>query len=217
MNEFLIGLGALLTGYLAGSISFSRVVTRLVAPGADLEGTVVPVEGTDATIRMAAVSATSVRFKLGPKYGLLASFLDMVKVALPVAAFRLFFPDFPAYFLTAAGGMIGHNWPLYHKFNGGYGMSAFFGAILVIDWTAVPVNFVLTAFSYLILKQVHLASIAGIFLVIPWLWFHDHNTLAMVYTGFCVVMYIIRVLPDYRTMLKIKRQKTDPEEKEQGG
>ena len=109
MNDILIGITAIVIGYLFGSISFSRVVTRLVSPGTDLKRTLVPVLGSDEKIEMTAVSATSVRFSLGPKYGLLASFLDVVKVAVPVAIFHFLIPASPADFLAATGGIIGHN------------------------------------------------------------------------------------------------------------
>jgi glycerol-3-phosphate acyltransferase PlsY len=109
MDNLLVGSAVIVFGYLAGSISFSRVVTRLVSPQTDLEATLVPVEGTEDEIHMNAVSATSVRFKLGARFGCLASILDMAKVAVPVAAFEVLFPDSPAEFLAAIGGLIGHN------------------------------------------------------------------------------------------------------------
>ena len=162
MNDILIYIASILSGYLIGSISFSRVVTALVSPGTDLVGTQAQVEGTDQSLTMNAVSATSVRIKLGPKYGLLSSFLDIAKVALVVGAFRYFYPNSPAVIFAAIGGVIGHNWPLYYKFRGGYGQSAIYGALLVIDWTGIPANFIGTAIFYFIFRQqVHPASIAG--------------------------------------------------------
>ena len=39
-------------------------------------------------------------------------------------------------FLVAAGGLIGHVYPVYHRFAGGFGISPLLGALLVIDWRA---------------------------------------------------------------------------------
>ena len=203
----MVGFVAIVVGYLAGSVSFSRVVTRLVSPETDLEETLVPVEGTDEKIHMSAVSATSVRFKLGARFGCLASILDMAKVALPVAAFKILFPDSPAEFLAAIGGLLGHNWPLYYKFDGGYGQSAIYGAILVIEWTALPVTFLGTALFYLFFRQVHLASIGGVLLLLPWFWYLDYDNYALLYASICSIAYFIRVLPDFSSVRKIERQK----------
>ena len=41
-----IALGAALAGYLLGSISFARIITRLVAPQADILETKIPIPGT---------------------------------------------------------------------------------------------------------------------------------------------------------------------------
>ena len=104
-NEILLGIFAFVIGYFAGSISFSRLVTRLVSPDTDLEGTTVPVEGSDEEVGMNAISATSVRFQLGPRYGLLASFLDMVKVAVPVGLFIFSFLTRQLNFLRQLGAL----------------------------------------------------------------------------------------------------------------
>ncbi len=208
--DLLIGLGAIVIGYLAGSVSFSRVVTSLVAPALDLKGTLVPVEGSDEKIHMSAISATSVRFSLGPKYGCLASFLDMVKVAVPVAVFRFFFPNSPADFLAATGAIIGHNWPIYYKFSGGYGHSAIYGALLVLEWTAVPVSFLGTAIFYLIFRQVHIAAIGGILLIIPWFWYLDAGPYAFLYAAVCGAAYLIRILPDFRAFREVEGREASP-------
>lgn len=204
MNDILIFITSLLTGYLVGSVSFSRVVANLVSPGTDLKETLVPVEGTDSALNMNAVSATSVRFKLGPKYGILVTILDMVKVAVPVATFHFFFPDLPAYFFAATGGIIGHNWPVYHKFKGGYGQSAIYGALLVIEWTAVPINVLGTGILYLITKQVHIASIGGVLLIIPWLWYRGYGAYGLIYAIICSVSYFVRTFPDYLAVRHIE-------------
>lgn len=217
MNNLLVGITSLLIGYLAGSVSFPRIVTSLVSPGLDLEGTMVPIEGSDEKIPMNAVSATSVRFNLGSKYGCLSSFLDMVKVAIPVAAFHFLLPDTPADILAAMGGIIGHNWPIYYNFRGGYGHSAIYGALFVIEWTAVPVSFLGTAILYFIFRQVQIASMGGIFLLIPWFWYLDYDAYGLLYAVICSAAYFIKILPDFQSSIKLEKKKSDPEEEGEGG
>lgn len=209
MNNVLIGFASIIIGYFLGSISFSRVVTRIVSPGMDLTKTLVPVLGSEEKIRMAAVSPTSVRFSLGPKYGLLASFLDMVKVAIPVAIFHFVFPATPGDYLAATGGIIGHNWPIYYKFNGGYGQSAIYGALFVLDWRAILLNLFSTSVLYLIFKQVHIASWGGVLLLIPWFYFFHHDPFALLYGIVGSLAYLIRILPDFKAMRGLQKRKTE--------
>jgi glycerol-3-phosphate acyltransferase PlsY len=109
--DILIAIAATMTGYLLGSISFARVVARLFAPGENIAETDVTVPQSSRKLRMNAVSATSVRTQMGGR-----------KIFLPALSFRLAFPGAPYFLLVAAMGVIGHNWPLYYRFKGGYGM-----------------------------------------------------------------------------------------------
>ena len=209
LNFILLNGFALLMGYLIGSVSFARVITKIVSPNTNLERTDAPLEGTDEKLEMNGISATSVRLKLGPKYGILVSLLDMVKMVVPVALFRYFFPDSPVMFFVAAGGVLGHNWPIYYKFQGGYGHSPIYGALLVIDWTAVPVSFVGTAVFYFIFRQVQIASFLGVLLILPWLWIRGLGRFALLYAVVFSISYLIRILPDFRATRQIEKRKTN--------
>jgi glycerol-3-phosphate acyltransferase PlsY len=212
MNDILIGIASILIGYLLGSISFSRVVTRLVSPGTDLKRTAVPVIGSDEKMHMSGISPTSVRFSLGPKYGLLSSFLDMVKVAVPAAILHFVFPDLPADNLAAMGGIIGHNWPIYYKFLGGYGHSAIYGALLVFDWIAIGANLIATIILYYLTKNVHVALVGAVMLLIPWFYFLRHDPWATLYAGVCSVAYLIRMIPEARVYRQIQKRKSNKKE-----
>jgi glycerol-3-phosphate acyltransferase PlsY len=211
LNFILFNGFALLMGYLIGSVSFARVITKIVSPETNLERTDAPLEGTDEKLEMSGISATSVRLKLGPKYGILVSLLDMLKMVVPVAALQYFFPDSPALFFAAAGGVVGHNWPVYYKFQGGYGHSPIYGALLVIDWTAVPISFVGTAVFYFIFRQVQIASFLGVLLILPWLWYHGLGRFALLYAVVFSLSYLIRILPDFLATRQIEKRKTNPQ------
>lgn len=219
LSDILTGIVAVISGYLIGSISFSRLVTQVVSPETDLKETLVPVEGTEDEIPMNAVSATSVRFQLGPRYGCLASFLDMIKVALPVGAFKYLFPGSQVEYLVAIAGLIGHNWPIYYKFEGGYGHSAIYGALMVLDWTALPVTFLGTGLFYFILRQVHLAAAGGVLLLIPWFLYRGLGGYALLFAAVSSAAYIIKIIPDFRSVKEINQQKSgsgaDPENSNQ--
>ena len=90
----MIALAAVAVGYLLGSISFARLVARRVDRTVDVTYIVTEV-GDGVTFTSDAVSATSVRMKLGKRYGLLVALLDMAKVAIPVLVLRVLYPGEP--------------------------------------------------------------------------------------------------------------------------
>jgi glycerol-3-phosphate acyltransferase PlsY len=61
----------------------------------------------------------------------------MIKVALPTWLFLYFFPGTHAFLVVAMFGMLGHVYPIYHRFQGGRGQSPLLGALFVINWFGV--------------------------------------------------------------------------------
>ena len=81
----------LLAGYLFGSISFARIVTKIVAPETDLNSVVL--EGSQSGEPLKTVGATTASVKLGAKYGGLIGILDILKGFIPTLVVKLIFPD----------------------------------------------------------------------------------------------------------------------------
>jgi glycerol-3-phosphate acyltransferase PlsY len=96
-------LGAALAGYLVGSISFARVVGRLLLPGQDLSAATLQFDARGA-LEVERVSATSVSVRARRRWGLLVSLLDIAKAAVITAVFRWIAPDQPAYLAAVASG-----------------------------------------------------------------------------------------------------------------
>jgi glycerol-3-phosphate acyltransferase PlsY len=94
MTLWIIVLAAVI-GYALGSISFARLITRWVAPEEDISKLTIAVPDSEARIESDAISATTVRLHVGPKWGCLTSVLDMLKAALPALAFKLWQPEAP--------------------------------------------------------------------------------------------------------------------------
>ena len=92
MEPVIAGL-AIIVGYLLGSISFTRVVGQFVAPGADLtEDTLFPSTDAGRPLHLQAVSATTLGNRAGPRAGVTAGILDVLKVFVPTLAFRFLYP-----------------------------------------------------------------------------------------------------------------------------
>ena len=136
-----LGLAAALAlaGYLVGAISFARIVGRRIAPDEDLSKNTLNLPG-DATIEYGGVSATSIAIRGGPKWGSFTGLLDMAKAFVPTLVVRLIWPDESYHLVVAVATIVGHNYPVYHRFKGGRGQTPIYGSLLAIDWIAVPIT-----------------------------------------------------------------------------
>ena len=207
----LVALLAGVIGYLLGSLSSARLIGNLAIPEEDISKTEIDVPGSEQKLVMSAVSATSISMRAGPQFGCLTSILDMIKVAVPCLAFKVWFPDVPYFLIVAALGVVGHNWPLYYRFKGGRGYSAVFGGMLVIDWLAIPVTTIAgMLIGLLAFRDVLVAYMAGLWLMIPWLWFRTHDWAYVAYAVAINVFFLAAMRPEIKQYIPLKREgKTD--------
>jgi acyl phosphate:glycerol-3-phosphate acyltransferase len=136
--------GALLLGYLLGSIPFGVILTRLAGAG-DLR-----------QIGSGNIGATNV-LRTGRK-GIAAAtlLLDLGKGAAAVLLTRWLFPD--QELLAAAGAFLGHLYPVWLKFRGGKGVATLMGIVLALHW---PCGLVYAAVWLGLLGALRISSVAG--------------------------------------------------------
>jgi glycerol-3-phosphate acyltransferase PlsY len=209
-------IGFAILGYLAGALSSARLVACMARPGERLaEGTRLSLDGSDATMTLETVSATSVSVRLGSKFGFLTYVLDTLKIVIPMVLVWYFFPDQPYYLIVAMAGVIGHVWPVFHGFKGGRGLSTIYGALLVIDW---PGFFVTSIggmlFGLLAVRSVPVAYMAGPWFIIPWVWFRTHDVWILAWAIVANVVFTISAIPELRQWMKIRKEDkwNDPQE-----
>lgn len=162
---------AALAGYLAGSVSFARLMLHIAAPGEEFGPQRKQLPGSDVVIVTDSVSATTVRMRLGARYGCLTGILDMLKAIVPTLAFRLYAPDASYHLLCAAAVVAGHNWPVFNRFKGGRGLSAITGGLLVIDPLGLLVAIAGGWVGALVVGHMLIMRWGWMLLVIPWFWF----------------------------------------------
>ncbi len=210
--DWRIALIAALVGYLIGAISWARVVARIFAPDDDITKTELDVPDSDEKFDMGSVSATTVSMHLGSKLGFLTVVLDMLKIAIPALVFRLLYPGDPYpqpyYLICAACGMIGHVWPVCCRFKGGGGLSAVWGGMFVIDPIGVFVTSIVgMLLGLLVAREIYVAYMAGIWLLIPWLWFRFPGSPAYLFYGVAVnVIFILASISDIKQYLHYRKQ-----------
>lgn len=121
MSEWIIAFGLCLLGYLAGSIPFSIIMTRMVK-NVDVRDSGSRHATTTNTIRQAGWAA-----------GILVLILDMAKgylptlLALRVAPFEWVAP------VVAGLAVVGHCWPVFAQFRGGMGLATAGASVLAVD------------------------------------------------------------------------------------
>jgi glycerol-3-phosphate acyltransferase PlsY len=206
MNTALtIGIG--LAGYLVGAVSMARLVTRLFSRGRYREGpTELRLEGSDRTMHLETVSASSVSVQLGSRLGFLTYLLDVLKVLIPALILKHSLGGY--YFLVfATGASLGHVFPAFHGFKGGRGISTAYAGLLSISW----VGFLICSLGgmligLVVVRDMWTAYCAGVWAMIPWLWFTTHDPVYLLYAVVVNVVFMIGMIPETRQWFKIRRE-----------
>ena len=204
--DWWISIFAGIIGYLFGSISSARLVARRYAPGTDLSMIRQPIPNTDIVFESDSVSASMVRLQVGTRYGCLTAILDIAKVALPTLAFKLLFPENSYFLIVALFGLVGHDWPIYHRFKGGRGESAIIGGMLVIDPIGLLITNLIGSFIGWLVGDVLVLRWSFLILLIPWLWFSTHEPAYLIYAIAVNLIYWGKMTPELKQFIHILKQ-----------
>jgi len=203
----LLSIGTGLAGYLVGAISMARLVTRLFARDPYQPGsTELRLEGSERTMNLETVSATSVSVQLGPRLGFTTYVLDLAKILVPGLILKHTLPGYE-FLYFAAGAMLGHVFPVYYGFKGGRGISAAYAGLLTISWLGF---FVCSLGGMLVglvvVRDMWTAYCAGVWAIIPWVWFTTHDPVYLAYAVFVNIVFMIGMIPETRQWFKIRRE-----------
>jgi glycerol-3-phosphate acyltransferase PlsY len=128
-------------GYLAGSVSFSRLIGAWRAPGEDLTATEFQWEEKNRTVTLRGITPMVITEHLGARWGVLAVALEAAKAAVPTAIARAAAPGTHAAEAAAWAAVAGHAFPLGRgSEEAGFGESPMLGGFLVLD----PLGFAVT-------------------------------------------------------------------------
>lgn len=204
--DLLLSLIISFSGYLIGSLSFTRIIGKLVLAGEDLERSTVQVEGTDESFTFRAVSATTLRARAGAKYGIITSILDLLKAVLPIVI-ALNFLDSQVYaYLLSAFIILGHDFPIYYRFRGGRGASCLLGSLIFFDWSSIPVTLALSlGIGLLVIDDAFIAYLSMPIYLIPWTLLTTGASQFLAYAIVVNVIYWIALLPEIREYRKFRR------------
>lgn len=209
--NLILGIIISVAGYLFGSLSFARIITRILKPDSSLESVELPDRVSGGTFTLKTVGATTASMLLGPRVGGMIGILDILKGALPTLLVRLLFPDQLYFLLMGIAVVVGHIWPIYYRFRGGGGLSPALGALLVLNPVGTLVCVILAMLiGMFILKEIAFIVMGGPILFIIWTALFSRNWAFIVFAVVINILLIIAVIPD---MLKhftaVKSGKTD--------
>lgn len=205
---------AVLVGYLVGSLSFARIVMRIQAPGRDYRKLHRDVPGSESDFEGKSVSANSVREQLGSRAGCLTALLDASKAAAVALVFLAWQPDEPYYLIAATGAIVGHIYPIYHRFEGGMGLSTVYGAFLVVDWLGVVVTTVVSLIVGILAGRVLVLRWSGVVLMIPWIWWTTGDSWQVAFAVVANALYWTAMIPELRQYFQFRSEGTLPGEQD---
>ncbi len=204
--EPVVALISVILSYLLGAVSFSRLVTRLVAPNLDIENVRLPQADGSEGPPLQTIGATTASVKLGPKVGCTIGLLDILKGVIPVLVLKFLYPDGYYHLLAAVFVVVGHNWPVFYRFRGGGGISPTYGGLFAIDFVGTIVSaFAGMLFGFFIIRDILLAYVSGLWFVLLWLILFKGDWPHIVYGVVINIIFMLALIPDTKDYLKKKR------------
>jgi glycerol-3-phosphate acyltransferase PlsY len=198
MVDILLGILAVIAGYLIGGFPSAYIVTKL-ATGKDIRTV-----GTGHTGR-GNVGTRNVFVNVGKIPGIVVAILDIVKGTASVAlahwalnAFTVMDPKALFLFILGAGlaAVIGHIWPIYLRFNGGAGLATTIGVLAFLMLRDVAIAFSFAVIFIFMTKNIILSANLSVILIPFLLWWNREPWYVVVYPILLLIIMFIHFLPN---------------------
>ncbi len=200
-------LSCAMAGYLIGSVSFARIIYSIVTKGEKIEPFSEQIPHSEETFESNLISATVVSKKLGARFGCITSLADMAKVAVPTLIIKLLFTTDPYYLIIALFGVIGHNYPLYYRFQGGRGESSILGILLVVNWFGLLLANLTSIVLGFITGSVLVVRWGAYVLMVFWLWFYFDDWRYAVFMVLINFFFWLSMSKDLMQFQELKKKK----------
>ena len=146
-------LFVLAISYLLGSLNFSIILSKMIGRDIRKQGS-------------GNAGATNMTRVFGWAAGIATLIFDVLKAIAAMMIGRAMLGDV-GICLGGMGSLVGHCWPVFHRFKGGKGISVGAAVGLMIDWRVFAV--IITAFliAALLSKKVSVGSLCAALAVVP--------------------------------------------------
>jgi glycerol-3-phosphate acyltransferase PlsY len=207
MVETWTSLGVAVAGYLIGSVSFSRLVARWKGEGERIQDVRIQLPENLGEAEVEVFGANRASMALGARFGLTVAVLDILKAAIPALLMRIFFPGEPYDLVIAFFCLVGHNWPIYHRFRGGRGFSTIFGGFLIFEPLGLLIAILLgNLLGMVVFGNPAMAYVLWLPLMIPIAWLRTRDVLLLLYAVVVCAVFFASTIPEMRTLRRFRRE-----------
>lgn len=99
--------------------------------------------------------------EIGPKFGILVAIIDFFKGALPVLLAHVFGLSLAWQMLAGILAILGHDFPIFAKFNGGQGTATSLGTMLILFPVPTSIGLISYGIIFLIIKNSNISLAIG--------------------------------------------------------
>lgn len=181
-------IAAVAAGYLLGSVDFGVIVPRLL--GVDIYGTGSGNPG-----------ATNVLRTMGRKEAALVLLGDLAK-GVAAAALGSWAGGPVIGFAAGLAAVVGHCFPVWHRFRGGKGVAAAGGMVAWLEPWALLVLLGVFAALVALTRKASLGSLIAALGLVPALALFGHRGWSLGLAGAAVALIVVRHVPNIRRLLK---------------
>lgn len=187
---------AALVGYALGSVDFAVWVAR--SRGVDIYAVGSGNPGTSNVARTLGKGAAAVVLIGDLMKGLIAAAIGMSFQPVPPDGM---FTGFGLAGLAGLAAVVGHCFPILHRFKGGKGVATAFGALLFLDPLVGAALGVGWGVLVLVTRTASIASLVALVAIVPaYRWFGDAPS-AMPWVIAMVVLVVVRHAPNIRRLI----------------
>jgi glycerol-3-phosphate acyltransferase PlsY len=181
-------IAAIVAGYLLGSVDFGVIVPRLL--GVDIYGTGSGNPG-----------ATNVLRTMGRKEAVLVLLGDLAK-GVAAAALGSWAGGPVIGFAAGLAAVVGHCFPVWHRFKGGKGVAAAGGMVAWLEPWALLILLGVFVVVVALTRKASLGSLLAALGLVPALALFGHRGWSLGLAGAAVALIVLRLLPNIRRLVK---------------
>ena len=190
MPEILLGLAAVIIGYLLGSIPTAYIIARLTK-GVDIRKVDTGNVGTASTMRA-----------IGVWQGFVVGIVDIGKGAAAVFAARALGVEMPWVLGAGFAAFLGHNYPVYIGFKGGQGAATMIGVFASLTiWATLAACAIIVSIMVInrrvILFRIFFSLLLGGPTLPIFIWIFDRDWILVVYS---VVFILFMIAKNWRSV-----------------
>lgn len=193
----------LIVSYLVGSIHGSKIAQYGSGINIKKEG-------------LKNSGASNASIVLGAKYGILVAFIDILKGVMVVIGVRFWMLEYADFSLVeqdvllysaGAAVILGHNFPLYTKFNGGKGTATLIGVLLALSWPLGLIGLLLLIGTTFITDYLLIGVFVFYFVFLGTsIWFAE-GIGPMAIASFLFLMAIVLHIENFRRLMRSEEMK----------